>query len=105
MKERILTMNKGTKRGQVKWFNKSRGYGFVTALDDKKDYFIHYSCIDMQGYKYLNSGDIVDFEVGTTDKNNREQAVNVRRIFAVDENGSIHADDEISRLIECAASR
>lgn len=62
--------------GRVKWFNNEKGYGFITA-DDGKDVFVHYSAILCDGFKSLNEGDIVEFEIGegTTD---REQAVNVK---------------------------
>lgn len=64
-------------RGTVKFFKK--GWGFITDSDGK-DHFVHHSSILMNGYKQLDEGDIVDFEIGngTTD---REQAVNVQLIL------------------------
>jgi CspA family cold shock protein len=49
--------------GIVKWFSNERGYGFVLVDDDpdKKDYFVHYSYIDSNGYKTLRAGQKVSF--------------------------------------------
>ncbi|HEY5184762.1 MAG TPA: cold-shock protein [Actinomycetes bacterium] len=49
-------------QGTVKWFNAEKGYGFI-AIDGGEDVFVHYSAIDMEGYKSLEEGDRVDFEV------------------------------------------
>ena len=46
-------------RGIVKWFNNSKGYGFITR-EDGIDYFVHYSNIKMDGYRSLEEGDIVE---------------------------------------------
>lgn len=67
-------------RGTVKFFCK-RGYGFITDQDGK-EWFFHHSGVIMKGYKRLDKGDIVDFEIGT-DKNGREQAVNVTPILTL----------------------
>lgn len=66
-----------TLTGKVKWFNSQKGYGFLTS-DSGKDYFLHYSNIEMEGYKSLNENDQVEFSVEATDKG--EKAVNVRKI-------------------------
>lgn len=50
------------KRGTVKWFNAAKGYGFITA-DDGADIFVHYSGINMDGFKTLVEGQEVEFEV------------------------------------------
>lgn len=63
------------KKGTVKWFNTKKGYGFI--LCDDKDYFVHYSNIAGDGYKTLNEGDAVTFDI--EDKDGRVQAVNVVR--------------------------
>ena len=52
-------------RGTVKWFNAEKGYGFITVDDGSQDVFVHYSAIDMAGYKSLEEGQQVVFEVGT----------------------------------------
>ena len=49
-------------QGTVKWFNNSKGYGFITA-EDGKDVFVHYSAIGGDGYKSLKEGDKVEFEI------------------------------------------
>lgn len=49
--------------GVVKWFNASKGYGFITR-DGAKDIFVHYSAIVGDGYRSLEEGDNVEFEVG-----------------------------------------
>ncbi len=61
-------------QGTVKWFNASKGYGFLTK-DSGGDIFIHFSAIQGEGFKSLKEGDKVEFEVEKTDKG--EQAVNV----------------------------
>ena len=60
-------MSKG-KEGTVKWFNDSKGYGFLTPSNGGKDLFIHMSEIKMEGFKTLKEGQEVDFEDGVTDK-------------------------------------
>jgi CspA family cold shock protein len=49
-------------RGKVKWFNESKGYGFIEQ-ENGKDIFVHYSAIQSSGFKTLKEGDIVEFEV------------------------------------------
>lgn len=48
--------------GTVKWFNNTKGYGFILADDGAGDVFAHYSAIDMDGYKTLKAGQTVRFE-------------------------------------------
>ena len=63
-------MNKGT----VKWFNNQKGYGFITAADGH-DVFVHDSGLNMEGFKPLEEGAAVEFEI--TDGAKGPQAVNV----------------------------
>ena len=49
--------------GTVKWFNANKGYGFITPTDGGDDVFAHYSAIEMDGYKTLQEGQQVEFEV------------------------------------------
>ena len=63
--------------GKVKWFSNERGYGFLLVDGDpaNNEYFVHFSSIDMDGYKTLKAGQEVEFELKDTDKG--IQAVNV----------------------------
>ena len=63
--------------GTVKWFNASKGFGFI-AQDNGKDVFVHYSAIDMEGYKTLDDGARVEFEIAQGQKG--PQAEKVRLI-------------------------
>ena len=63
--------------GKVKWFNAEKGYGFVTT-DEGKDVFVHYSAIQIDGFKTLDDGDAVSFEVVQSDRG--EQAANVCKL-------------------------
>jgi CspA family cold shock protein len=60
--------------GKVKWFNDSKGFGFIEA-DDGTDVFVHYSDIQNEGFKSLAEGDAVSFEVVQGDKGPRASNV------------------------------
>ena len=60
--------------GKVKWFDSKKGYGFITG-ENGKEIFVHFSGIVTDGFKSLNEGQAVEFEVGSGAK--VEQAVNV----------------------------
>jgi CspA family cold shock protein len=64
-------------KGVVKWFNDTKGYGFIT-LEDGGEVFVHYSAVTTDGYKTLNEGDTVEFEVREGPKG--LQAANVVRV-------------------------
>jgi len=64
-------------RGKVKWFNSQKGYGFITP-ESGKDVFVHYSAIQGDGYKSLEEGQEVEFEIEKGPK--CEQATKVTRV-------------------------
>ncbi len=62
--------------GIVKWFNAERGYGFVLKDgDESTEYFVHYSYIQMEGYKTLRAGQNVTFALVETDKGIQAQEI------------------------------
>ena len=63
-------------KGTVKWFNNAKGFGFVTA-EDGTEAFVHYSDIESEGFKSLEEGDPVEFEL--TEGTKGPKAVKVRR--------------------------
>ena len=63
-------------KGTVKWFNNAKGYGFIGRADGP-DVFVHYSAISSEGYKSLQEGDPVEFEI--TDGQKGPQAANVTK--------------------------
>ena len=64
-------------KGKVKWFNNSKGYGFITP-ESGEDVFVHHTAIQGEGFKSLKEGDEVQFEVKSGAKG--PQAVNVTKI-------------------------
>src|SRR5205085_6098331 len=64
-------------QGSVKWFNSEKGYGFI-AVDGGQDVFVHFSAIEMDGYKSLEDGQRVEFEIAQGQKG--PQAEKVRLI-------------------------
>lgn len=70
---RVLKMHQGT----VKWFNAKKGYGFISD-EEGNDVFVHFSALDMDGFKELKDGEQVEFEVSDGAKG--PQAANVRRL-------------------------
>jgi cold shock protein len=63
-------------KGTVKWFNNAKGYGFI-GRNDGPDVFVHYSAISAEGYKSLQEGDQVEFEIADGQKG--PQAANVAK--------------------------
>ncbi len=62
--------------GTVKWFNESKGFGFITPSDSGKDVFVHFSAIASEGFRTLAEGQQVNFEIEDGPKG--PQAKNVR---------------------------
>ena len=65
-------------KGTVKWFNNAKGFGFIGREDGSSDVFVHYSAINIEGYKSLQEGDQVEFEI--VDGQKGPQAGNVTRV-------------------------
>jgi cold shock protein len=63
--------------GTVKWFNSEKGYGFITA-EDGREVFAHFSNIQEDGYKSLDEGQTVSFEIEVNDRG--PQATNIRKV-------------------------
>jgi len=61
-------------KGTVKWFNTQKGYGFITK-DDGDDVFVHYSAIQSDGFKNLEEGQAVEFEISDGNKGPQESNV------------------------------
>lgn len=61
--------------GTVKWFSAEKGYGFITVEDGGQDVFVHFSAIEMTGYKVLEEGQRVTFEVTTGSKGPQAESV------------------------------
>ena len=63
--------------GKVKWFNESKGFGFIEPSDGSKDVFVHFSVIEGDGFKTLAEGQAVEFEAQEGDKGRQATRVTV----------------------------
>ena len=64
-------------KGRIKWFNDAKGYGFIEQPEGGEDVFVHFTSIEMEGFKTLTEGQEVEFEIRQGDKG--LQAANVTR--------------------------
>ena len=64
--------------GRVRWFNNTKGYGFILPEDGDEDYFVHYSSIQMDGYKTLKAGQLISFDILEGPKGSH--AINVQTV-------------------------
>lgn len=63
-------------RGTVKWFNPKKGFGFILRANGERDIFVHHTDIAMEGFRQLEEGQAVEFEIEQTDRG--AKAVNVQ---------------------------
>ena len=64
--------------GKIKWFNPTKGYGFIENDEGGKDVFLHVSALEQAGIDTLEEGEAVSFEIG--DNKGRENAINITKI-------------------------
>lgn len=74
--------------GRVKWFNNSKGYGFIVPDESGEDLFAHYSSIKSSGFRTLNENDLVEFDIQQGPKG--LQAVNIK---LVESSGSMYSSE------------
>ncbi len=86
-----MKQDSGMKSGKVKWFNNSKGYGFIRPDEGGEDLFVHYSYIEMEGYKTLKAGQAVSFEITPADK-----GFHATNIVCLDENKDGNSDGQES---------
>ena len=65
---KMFRTNQMSLKGKVKWFNGTKGYGFIEREDKEKDVFVHSSAVRAAGLKYLNEGDELTFDVENGEK-------------------------------------
>jgi CspA family cold shock protein len=66
--------------GVVKWFNDSKGYGFITPDDGSRDVFVHFSAVQSEGFKSLKEGQRVEYQVEEQDRTGKPAAAQVVKL-------------------------
>ena len=67
----------GSLNGTVKWFDSTKGYGFITRADTEQDVFVHFTAIQGEGYRSLEEGQKVTFDIGEGPKGPAAAGVNI----------------------------
>jgi CspA family cold shock protein len=83
-KQKAKNIGTGTLNGHIKWFDNKKGYGFISSEEShlEEDIFVHFSNIAMEGFKKLDMGDLVEFELKEdSDKGKGPEALNVRVVL------------------------
>jgi CspA family cold shock protein len=62
-------------RGTVKWFNDQKGYGFISTEGAQDDVYVHFSAIEGRGFRTLHEGELVEFEVSSTERGHQASHV------------------------------
>ena len=78
------------KQGTVKWFNNSKGFGFIRPDEGGEDLFVHYSYIEMEGYKTLKAGQAVSYEETPSGKG--IHATNIQNLSSEDNTSSLESN-------------
>ena len=68
-------------KGKVRWFNNKKGYGFISHDNQDEDIFVHFSNINMDGFKKLEQGDMVEFNLRESTDDKGPEALNVKVII------------------------
>ncbi|WP_133012740.1 cold shock domain-containing protein [Marinomonas flavescens] len=84
--------------GSVKWFNNAKGYGFIVCEDFDEDLFIHYSAINVEGYKTLKAGQSVTFNVEPGQRGLHAIDISPEAAVENDENSETKDDDANAQL-------
>lgn len=75
-------------QGQVKWFSSEKGYGFISSSEVENDIYVHFSDIQMKGFKSLEQGDVVEFDYDSE----MQKATNVTKITNSLEENNLDAE-------------